>query len=65
MTYECYAIDWDCDGADPEELGLPESEAVEVDKEDSRRCDLDELLSDILSDRYGFCVNCFLFRRIK
>ena len=45
-------IDWDTDGENKDELGLPDVVVVTDD------IDEDEI-ADMLSDDYGFCVNSF------
>ena len=47
-----YNIQWDTDGEDPTELGLP-SECIAVVDDD---CDPGEEAADLLSDKYDFCV---------
>lgn len=53
-------INWDTDGADPEELGLPKEVDIEInDDNDYLLEDLDgyaEPLLDYLSDSYGYCI---------
>lgn len=65
-------IQWDTDGASPEEIGLPADTEVTVDVTGSLRADeikpsfsemsedaarvLDELVADELSEEFGYCV---------
>ena len=46
-----YDINWDTDGADPDELGLPTETTIEADDEES--------VADALSDLFGWCVNSY------
>lgn len=46
-------IDWETDGEDPEEMGLPSSVTVPSDLEEDE-------IADYLSDEYGFLVNGFV-----
>ena len=41
-------IEWDTDGIDPVELGLPDAIDVEADDEDD--------ISGVLSDSWGWCI---------
>jgi hypothetical protein len=64
-----YDIDWDTSGGDEEDeklltaayLGLPEAVTLEVDDD----LDLEEKGADVLSDKYGYCVNACSFEIIK
>ena len=66
MTIHVTDIDWDTtdEGGNPlpkkevKKLKLPKVVDVELD-DDGR--DLDEQVSDILSDEYGFCINSFCY----
>lgn len=51
--YKLFDISWDTDGLDIEYL----PSEVNVDVEDD--CDIAYEGADILSDQYGWCVNCF------
>ena len=51
-------IDWDIDGENKDELGLPDMVEVPVDM------DKDEI-ADMLSDYYGFCVNSFSIEAVE
>ena len=48
-----YDIQWDTDGEDPDELGLPRDHIAVVDDDWNPEDDAADLLSNIL----GFCVN--------
>jgi len=47
-----FNIQWDTDGEDPTELGLPTEHIAIVDDD----CDPREEAADLVSDRYGYCV---------
>ena len=49
MKIKVSAIDWETDGQDPEELGLPQTVELTVDSE--------EQISNALSDKYGWLTN--------
>lgn len=58
-------IEWDTDGENPEELGLP-TDCIEVGVEDGVEEDeLDDWISDYLSDIYGYCHNGFSYDIIE
>lgn len=48
-----FNIQWDTDGGDPKELGLPDEHIAIVHDDDWNP---EEDAADLLSDRYGFCV---------
>ena len=48
-----FNIQWDTDGEDPTELGLPTEHIAVVDDDWTPVDDA----ADLLSDRYGFCVH--------
>ena len=54
-------IDWDTDGEDASELNLPETLVVDVPMEcvDNGSAEVEDYISDYLSDTYGFCHNGF------
>jgi hypothetical protein len=52
-TFRLFNIQWDTDGGDPHELGLPSEHIAVVDDDD---WDPAEEAADLLSDEYGFCV---------
>ena len=58
MTIRFYAIEWDTDG---EEVDLPSEVTLEVDAD----LDLDVDGADVLSDKYGWCVNGFMWEEVK
>jgi|WetSurMetagenome_2_1015567.scaffolds.fasta_scaffold1216156_1 hypothetical protein len=72
MQVQFYDIDWDTSGGDEEDeklltaeyLGLPEAIVLEVD-DDLDLEDLEEKGADVLSDKYGYCVNACSFEIIK
>jgi hypothetical protein len=53
-----YDIQWDTDGEDPTELGLPTEHIAVVDDDWTPVDDA----ADLLSDRYGFCVKGCAFK---
>ena len=57
-------IDWDTDGADPKDIGLPDEVTIKNPSSEMIEELEDEGYSDIiedwLSDEYGFCVYGFL-----
>lgn len=69
IKIECYNIDWDIDDEDYEdyEIYLPQNVTFEFEDEDDieeyyeakENSDVDDWLSDKLSDKYDFCVNSF------
>ena len=48
--YKLTDIEWDCDGADPKEYGLPIEEA-EIESDD-----IEDVIND-LSDEWGWCIS--------
>lgn len=54
MKYRCFNIQWDTDG---HRVKLPKEIIVEVDAEDED--EVEELLSDALSDKTGYCHKGF------
>ena len=52
-TFRLLNIQWDTDGSDPQELGLPSEHIAVVDDDE---WDPAEDAADLLSDEYGFCV---------
>ena len=54
-------IDWDTDGEDVSKLHLPETLVVDVPMEcvDNGSAEVEDYISDYLSDTYGFCHNGF------
>lgn len=67
IKIKCYNIDWDTD--DEEVDDLPESVLLTLEDEDDiedyhESCDnvdASDFIADMLSDKYGFCVNKFNF----
>lgn len=56
MLIHFFNVDWDVDGNQSlEELGLETDFVEEVNIEDIDEDELDDYLSDWLSDEYGFC----------
>ena len=51
-------IDWDTDGKNKDELGLPDVVVVTDD------IDEDEI-ADMLSDEYGYCVQSFCIEEVE
>lgn len=61
-------IDWDCDEEDYSGLGLPEEDVIEIPvEEDDSMTDeeLQDIISDTLSEMYGFCQNGFVYDIIE
>lgn len=58
-----YDIERDCDGDDPKTLNLPETTAFEIPYED--RDNLEEVISDKLSDNFGFCHKGFKYELME
>jgi hypothetical protein len=56
MNYLLTHIEWDTDGADPEELGLPSQLTINGDGEG---IDNSSEISNLLSDKYGWAVISF------
>lgn len=56
-------IQWDCDGDDPEEVGLPSEIELEVVHNDG--ASLDDEVSDELSDTTGYCHNGFEYSIVE
>lgn len=56
-------IQWDCDGDDPEEAGLPSEIELEVVHNDG--ASLDDEVSDELSDTTGYCHNGFEYSIVE
>jgi hypothetical protein len=52
-------INWDTDGENPVELGLPSEVVLEVENDTN----VEDEGADILSDRFGWCVNSFSFEK--
>lgn len=52
-TVRLEGIDWDADGDDPSDLGLPMATDITIP---SDWCE-GESVADLLSDKYGFCVH--------
>ena len=59
MIVKMSNIDWDTDGRKVK--NLPKEVTVEVDD----GCDVEYEGADILSDKFGFCVNGFSFEIVK
>ena len=59
MIVKMSQIDWDTDGRKVK--NLPKEVTVEVDDD----CDVEYEGADILSDKFGFCVNSFSFEIVK
>jgi hypothetical protein len=57
IKYELFNISWDTDG---ERVKLPKKEVVEVESD----VDISLEGADILSDKYGWCVNGFKIKRV-
>lgn len=61
MKYRVTDIAWDVD--DPKDFeNLPQDVTIVLTEDDDE--DVDLVLSDILSDQFGFCHNGFNYRRI-
>ena len=56
VTAKINEIEWDCDGEDPEDLGLPTRDFTITFAHDGS-LDWVEELSNALSDEYGYCHN--------
>lgn len=75
IKIQCYNIDWDIDDEDYEDcdINLPEEVTFEFEDEDDieeyyeakENYDVDDWLSDKLSDEYDFCVNNFEYVEVK
>lgn len=52
MKYRVTDIEWDTDGEDPEEIGLPLETTIEADCEED--------VGDALADYHGWCVLSFV-----
>lgn len=62
VEVHAYDIDWDTDGDDPEELGLPGKATVQVDASLVDDPDeLEERVADLLADEYGYAVDNFTY----
>lgn len=59
MIVKMSSIDWDTDGRKVKHL--PKEVTIEVDDD----CDIECEGADILSDKFGFCVNKFSFEIAK
>lgn len=59
---EVYDIVWDTDDKDPCELGLPKRMRIMVDLVEGG--DIADDIANILSDRSGWCVKRFNYRRV-
>jgi len=63
-TIKFYNIEWDTEDNgkihSPEKLGLPKSVTMDVDT----GSDVEEEGADLLSDRYGWCVHGFNWKRV-
>ena len=57
--YRVYDIDWDTDGEIIE--ALPTETTVELEDDED---EIDLCGADLLSDKYGWCVNSFSFEEI-
>ena len=68
MQVRVFNIEWDCDEEDRSGLGLPEEDVIEIPvEEDDNLTDeeLQEIISDTLSEMYGFCHNGFMYDIIE
>ena len=54
-------IQWDTDGEDPTELGLPREHIAVVDDDWNPEGEA----ADLLSDAFGFCVNGCSWKELK
>ena len=64
-TLLIHDIKWDCDGDNPIELGLPTTIlVVNADNYEEEDDESTDILSDHLSDVYGFCHYGFLVEKI-
>ena len=57
-TVRLFNIQWDVDGEDPNDLGLPNDHIAFVDDEWTPEDDA----ADLLADQYGFCVDGCSFK---
>ena len=53
IKVKVYNVKWDCDNDDPKEMDLPEEFEIEVYHDED--FDLDDEVSDAISDEYGYC----------
>ena len=60
VKVEVSDIKWDCDDQDPDEIGLPDN--VTVNLRYYVDGDMEEQLSDVLSDHFGYCHNGFNYK---
>lgn len=63
VKVKVFDIEWDCDGDDPEECGLPEEMELEVEHDSDM--ELEDEISDKLSDETGFCHNGFRYEMVE
>ena len=70
IKIQCYTIDWDTDdGWSPKlpalvEFIIEDEDDIEEYYEHKENNDVDDFLSDKLSDEYDFCVNSFEYKEI-
>jgi hypothetical protein len=70
VKYKIYRIKWDTDGETYKSLGLPTSLVIDTDElgwEINNPNDEDEIadiVSDWLSDEYGYCHDGFLGKKL-
>ena len=56
--YKLFNISWETDGLD---VDLPSEVIVDVDEDDA----VEYVGADILSDKYGWLVNCFEYEKVN
>ena len=66
--YAATKIAWDVDADDPNAKLLPKKVIVDFDDLDLPDCatdaEVEDALSDYLSDQYGYCHNGFTFKKV-
>ena len=63
VKVKVFDIEWDCDGDDPEECGLPKE--IELEVEHNPDVELGDEIADKLSDETGFCHNGFRYEMVE
>ena len=62
-------IEWDYDGENPQDLSLPTETTLTIDVSDEEKDlpadEMDDIITDALSDKYGFCFFSMSYTEIK
>ena len=62
-------IEWDYDGENPQDLSLPTETTLTIDVTDEEKdldaCEMDDIITDALSDKYGLCLFSMSYTEIK